>query len=141
MQRQIRELFILIVILIITTILSWVLNYSGLNISSNKLRLGIIILIAIIILIIVINLIKGNKKNKELRSREKLFNSLVKNSDTIYLMYDNINHKVIYITNRKDNIDNDFYDEKISIASYTFRNFLPFEIYFTSKGSKWKNHF
>lgn len=27
----------------------------------------------------------------------------------------------------------DFYDEKISIASYTFRNFLPFEIYFTSK--------
>lgn len=98
MQRQIRELFILIVILIITTILSWVFNYSGLNISSNKLGLGIIILIAIIILIIVINLIKGNKKNKDLRSREKLFNSLVKNSDTIYLMYDNINHKVIYIT-------------------------------------------
>lgn len=27
----------------------------------------------------------------------------------------------------------DFYDEEISIASYTFRNFLPFEIYFTSK--------
>lgn len=27
----------------------------------------------------------------------------------------------------------DFYDERISIASYIFRNFLPFEIYFTSK--------
>lgn len=27
----------------------------------------------------------------------------------------------------------DFYDEEISIDSYTFRNFLPFEIYFTSK--------
>ena len=27
----------------------------------------------------------------------------------------------------------DFYDEEISIASYTFRNFLPFAIYFTSK--------
>lgn len=27
----------------------------------------------------------------------------------------------------------DFYDEEISTASYTFRNFLPFEIYFTSK--------
>ena len=27
----------------------------------------------------------------------------------------------------------DFYDEEISVASYTFRNFLPFEIYFTSK--------
>lgn len=27
----------------------------------------------------------------------------------------------------------DFYDEEISIASYTFRNFLPFEIYFTSR--------
>lgn len=27
----------------------------------------------------------------------------------------------------------DFYDEEISVASYTFRNFLPFEIYFTSR--------
>lgn len=27
----------------------------------------------------------------------------------------------------------DFYDEEISIASYTFRNFLPFNIFFTSK--------
>lgn len=27
----------------------------------------------------------------------------------------------------------DFYDEEISIASYTFRNFLPFAIYFTSR--------
>lgn len=27
----------------------------------------------------------------------------------------------------------DFYDEGISIASYTFRNFLPFNIFFTSK--------
>lgn len=30
-------------------------------------------------------------------------------------------------------INYDFYDEEISIVSYTFRNFLPFEIYFTSK--------
>lgn len=27
----------------------------------------------------------------------------------------------------------DFYDEEISVASYTFRNFLPFNIFFTSK--------
>lgn len=27
----------------------------------------------------------------------------------------------------------DFYDEEISTASYTFRNFLPFNIFFTSK--------
>lgn len=35
---------------------------------------------------------------RELRSREKLFNSLVKNSDTVYLMYDNKKRTVSYMT-------------------------------------------
>lgn len=36
--------------------------------------------------------------SRELRSREKLFNSLVKNSDTVYLMYDNKKQEVVYMT-------------------------------------------
>ncbi len=50
--------------------------------------------------------------NKESHSREKLFNSLIKNSDTIYLMYDINKRKILYMTDNlasvlKINEDND----------------------------------
>ncbi len=44
----------------------------------------------------------------ELKYREKLFNSLMQNSDTIYIMFDNTNKKVTYMTeNIKDVLDID----------------------------------
>ena len=66
-----------------------------------------------------------------------------------YIVKENVHKDVVFfiakLENNNEKIDwrdkcigkyfitYDFYDEEISIASYTFRNFLPFEIYFTSK--------
>ncbi len=58
--------------------------------------LGVLIGISIIYLI---NMYFKNKKNIfEFKYRDKLFNALVKKSDIAYLMYDNINRKVLYMT-------------------------------------------
>ncbi len=100
MERQVKELFILIIILICS--LLWTFNYSDLiditAIVSKKFVISIIIVAIVILVILIINFIKGSKKSIELKSRDKLFNSLVKNSDTIYLMYEPLNREIIYMT-------------------------------------------
>ena len=54
--------------------------------------------------------------NKELRSRDKLFNSLVKNSDTVYLMYDNKSRSITYMTkNLSDVLHFDSSDDDSSL--------------------------
>jgi len=75
-------------------------DFEKLNkgILSNNFIKGIIILLSLIFAFYVNSYIHGRKKAKELRYRDKLFNSLVKNSDTVYFMYDKVNDKIIYMT-------------------------------------------
>lgn len=73
-------------------------DLKHLNILENKVIFGSLILLVLILFIWIKSYITGREKAKELRYRDKLFNSLVKNSDTIYFMYDSIKHDVIYMT-------------------------------------------
>lgn len=99
-MKLFKELFTVVAIIIVIGSIYFLTN----NFNIHNLRIEIMIvmlLVVIIIAIYLVNLIKGSKTRKELKYREKLFNSLVMNDDTIYLMYDIKNKACTYMT---DNI-------------------------------------
>lgn len=92
-------------ILIIITLIAIFLMYKFIDFSSLSTETSITVVISCIVLLLLIFLIfyiiiyiRNKEKTKELRHRDQLFNSLVKNSDTIYLMYDNKNRELVYMT-------------------------------------------
>lgn len=89
---------IILLILLITLIFggSYILN--DINFNNITLVNVIIIIIVLMILIVGVNLIVNSRNNKELKSRERLFNSLVQNSDTVYLMYEYKTKKIVYMS-------------------------------------------
>lgn len=100
MMRKLKE--VLIYFIILGLIIGGILIYQNRDSLSNKF---IFILILIIVLtILLIYFMFNSKKTKELHLRDKLFNSLVQNSDTIYAMYDKINRKYIYVTKNFDEV-------------------------------------
>ena len=58
-----------------------------------------IIMLLFIVIFWLSSFVFGKSKTKELHHRDKLFNSLVQNSDTIYAMYDVNKREYIYTTN------------------------------------------
>lgn len=92
---------ILIIIMLVVLVLTYkFVDYSSLSSEAMvTIIVGAIAAILIIFLIFyIIIYIRNKEKAKELRHRDQLFNSLVKNSDTIYLMYDNKNRELVYMT-------------------------------------------
>ena len=110
MSKQVKE--ILIFILTILVLAGCYMTYTNIhnNGFSNKIfedKVFIITAILIFILIFVIiirNSTLAMQKSKELRYRDKLFNSLVSNSDTIYIMYNYNEKKYIYVTKNIDSV-------------------------------------
>lgn len=100
MKHKVEKIFLSIIIIIISLLLLWIYNHIGFDIIflSNKLMFNIIIIIFTLSLLYLINYISSKKRIVELRHREKLFNSLVNNSDTIYLMHDTRKREITYIT-------------------------------------------
>ena len=98
-MKKIIPILILLMLLALFVIYRYV-DFSSLDYQSNiTIILGCFALVLVIVLIFyLIMLFKNREKTKELRHREKLFNSLVKNSDTVYLMYDNKNRSLVYMT-------------------------------------------
>lgn len=100
MVKKLKE--VLVYFLILGLIISGILIYQNRNALSFKF---IVILALIIVLtILLIYFIFNSKNTKELHLRDKLFNSLVQNSDTIYAMYDKENRKYIYVTKNFDEV-------------------------------------
>lgn len=97
-MKDIKDKIILLITLL-TLILGGKYILNDINFSSITITNVIIILIVIMILIICVNLILESEQGKKLRSRDRLFNSLVENSDTLYLMYDYKTKKVVYMSN------------------------------------------
>lgn len=89
---------IILLVLLITLIFggSYILN----DINFTNITLGnvIVIIIVVMILIVGVNVILSSRNNKELKSRDRLFNSLVQNSDTVYLMYEYKTKKIVYMS-------------------------------------------
>lgn len=91
--------------LIVVTLVSIFLMYKFIDFSSLSTEMAITVVIGCVVLLLLIFLIfyiiiyiRNKEKTRELRHRDKLFNSLVKNSDTVYLMYDNKNRELVYMT-------------------------------------------
>lgn len=92
---------ILIIIMLVVLVLTYkFVDYNSLSSEAMvTIIVGAIAAILVIFLIFyIIIYIRNKEKAKELRHRDQLFNSLVKNSDTIYLMYDNKNRELVYMT-------------------------------------------
>lgn len=71
------------------------------NFDINNLSIEMIMVMLLVIIIITVYLIsifKGRRTRKELKYREKLFDSLVMNDDTIYIMYDVKSKNYTYMT-------------------------------------------
>ena len=85
-----------------------VVIYSNLSILTDlfynfeELNYFMLILITIIGIILLIMFIKGS--NFKFNSKEKLFNLLVENSDTVYIIIDSKNNKVLYLSGAIENI-------------------------------------
>ena len=110
---------ILLIILLIYSILSLLTN---LFCKFNTLNYIMILLIFILGLIIINIFLKRNKTS--FNSEDKLFNSLINNSNTVYIMMNSKNKKVIYLSesiqevlgiNKKEKSDAEVVNQIISI--------------------------
>jgi len=104
MKKDNKKVIILSLILII--LIGLYLSFNYINIEdikqffSNTYLNILSILFILLILYIVIFYNKG--KTNELRYRDKLFATLVENTDTIYIMINSLDNKILYLS---DNIE------------------------------------
>ena len=92
-------LVFVIFMIVVLTILYFFIDSNTDNTVINYLFFALIIVIGLYVITLLIN----RKKNIESRSKDKLFNSLVKSSDTIYIMTDN-NQKIVYVSSNVEEI-------------------------------------
>lgn len=110
MSKQFKEIFIFILIIFILLgcyLVYYNININGFSVEIFKDKIFIITFSLISLLIIIFfikNFVFGRKKSKELKHRDKLFNSLVINSDTIYIMYNVNNNEYTYITKNVEEV-------------------------------------
>ena len=101
MEKQKKRIIYLIITLLVGILayLLWVKFHNSLKFNNEKFALLVFVCLLLGIITVFINsLLYNNKKGSELKNRDRLFNSLVKNSDTIYLMYDGVSKEVVYMT-------------------------------------------
>ena len=100
MKHQIKKIILFLLIIVLGVLMFLFLNYVDFNtdILPDKLAIGIIVVLFVIAIFYINTYFHGRKKTKELRYKDKLFNSLVKDSNTVYFMCDIKNNKLIYMT-------------------------------------------
>ena len=64
------------------------------------------LMIAVIVLFVlyVLSLISSNETKVNVRAKDKLFKSLMQNSDTVYVMMDSKNDKVLFLSNNVEKV-------------------------------------
>jgi hypothetical protein len=120
MKKQSKEMLFLLVgllLLLFLFIFYHVLDTSSLHLGilSNEF-VGFIFCVCILIIIYyLINGVNTVAQKFGYNYKEKMFNSLVKSSDTIYIMYDYEQNKLLYLTNNVNRVleDSDKDDEKL----------------------------
>ena len=86
-MKLFKEIFTVAAILIVVGAIYFLTNNFDIHNLSIEMII-VMLLVFIIIVVYLISLFKGSKTRKELKYIEKLFDSLVMNDDTIYIMYD-----------------------------------------------------
>lgn len=96
-MKLFKEIFTVAAILIVVGAIYFLTNNFDIHNLSIEMII-VMLLVFIIIVVYLISLFKGSKTRKELKYREKLFDSLVMNDDTIYIMYDVKTKNYTYMT-------------------------------------------
>ena len=94
--------------LILSALLGTVLVYSNVSYLTDFFKIHktlnylMIFLIFVIAILLFVSYLK--KGNKGLNSKDKLFNSLIHKSDTVYIMINSKNKKVVYLSEKVEDI-------------------------------------
>jgi len=93
-------IYIFTIIILIYLYLSLFTSVFDNNLIINYVGLGFILIIGVYAL----SLVVSSKNGKNLKSRDKLFNSLVENSDTVYVLINSKNKKIMYLSSNSEDI-------------------------------------
>lgn len=92
-------IYIFIVIILVYLFLSLFTNIFENNLIVNYVSLVIVFIIGLYAIILVLG-----RHGKNIKSRDKLFNSLVENSDTVYVLINSKTKKIMYLSNNVEDI-------------------------------------
>lgn len=92
-----KKILMFIIIFAICLVYSYIVLYAD-HLKINNTINYLVLIITIVTGLYAINLIKGNEKNKNNKFREKLFSSLISNSNTIYIMMNSNTNEVLYVS-------------------------------------------
>lgn len=120
MKKQSKEMLVLIIgvlLLVFLFLFYHVMDTSSLHLGilSNEF-VGFIFCVCILIIVyFLVNGVGAVAQKFGYNYKEKMFNSLVKSSDTIYIMYDYEQNKLLYLTNNVNRVleESDKDDEKL----------------------------
>lgn len=127
MTKQIKNivLSIFIVVLILCIYLFYNADHFD-GILANKYVVGSFAIVLVALFLYLGSYFSNREKVRELRYRDKLFGSLVNNSDTIYFMYNKTNHHVIYMTKNIEEVlgikDIDTEEKAMALIDDIFEN-------------------
>ena len=97
-----KWLLIVISIIVIASNLYLTL-YTDIFQNSNIVKY-LVIAVVVLFLLYVLSLISSNETKLNIRAKDKLFKSLMQNSDTVYVMMDAKTEKVLFLSNNVENI-------------------------------------
>jgi len=89
---------LLIALMLIIMFIYYLFIHNNYNTNTSYLLLVLVVIIGLY----TITLIANKNKNKKSRFKDKLFNSLVQSSDTVYIMMEN--KKIVYVSNNVDDV-------------------------------------
>lgn len=92
-----KKILMFIIIFAICLVYSYIVLYAD-HLKINNTINYLVLIITIVTGLYAINLIKGNEKNKNNKFREKLFSSLISNSNTVYIMMNSNTNEVLYVS-------------------------------------------
>lgn len=119
MNNFIKKMFLSLLLIIVLAFSYYI--YVNVNIINFKSTKGIII-IASYVIVLLVNIIYAYYynvyKSPENKYKDKLLNSLLKNTDTIYLMYLSGDNNPIYITKNVNDVLDLPGDENINASKY-----------------------
>jgi len=109
MSKLLKEIMIIILVLLFCLGLFLLTNYFNITdiingYGSNKVIIGSFMIFIVITVVLIANYVKNIDKNKQIKYRDKLFNLLTKNSDTVYFMYDPNLKNVVYMSNNTEDV-------------------------------------
>ena len=92
-----KKILMFIIIFAICLVYSCTVLYAD-HLKINNTINYLVLIITIVTGLYAINLIKGSEKNKNNKFREKLFSSLISNSNTVYIMMNSNTNEVLYVS-------------------------------------------